>query len=115
MDEDLKKRAVDAIKAGADVAKMLGRRHLGAKQVAFLLQVFAAAMVVMGFFCYGLFGAIAQINSRSLEHITFKGWAWSFCTGLAIGAVFSALAEIIKLLIRIDTNIENQKSAHDGM
>ena len=90
--------------------KRYDRSFLGATQAAVLLQIFAAALVVMGFFCYGFFELIAKAPSPFGHEITFKGWVYSFCTGLALGTLLSAFAEVIKLLIRIVKGIEGKEA-----
>lgn len=117
---EIGKNVLDAIGKGVEKIRKRskGRKNnrsfLGAIQTSVLLQIFAAAVVVMGFFCFGFFGVIAKAASPFSSEITFKGWVYSFSTGLALGGILSAWAETLKMLIRIVKNLESRDDKEDG-
>ena len=93
---DLKK------KVAAHLDKGQGLSFLTVGQIAFVLQIFAAILTIMGFFCIGIFELISKISGPFGESsITVKGWACSFATGLLLGTLLCALAEILRMLHRI--------------
>jgi len=117
---EIGKNVLDAIGKGMEnirkrsEARRKNRSFLGAIQASVILQIFAAALVVMGFFGFGFFGVIARASSPFGHEITFKGWVYSFSTGLALGAILSAWAETLKMLVRIVKNLESRDDKEKG-
>lgn len=103
--EKIRKRSKDRKK---------NRSFMGAIQTSVILQIFAAALVVMGFFCFGFFDVVARAPSPFSREITFKGWVYSFSTGLALGGILSAWAETLKMLVRIVKNLESRDDKEKG-